>query len=389
MMAAHRRAAHIAVVTPLLLLLCACGQSQGASSGGSPAATLTPHGTPSQPTPELTPPPGWSVILAGLRFTNTSARGALVASSAQSGRVIGCGTSVPLSQPPEPPSFVLSDDGGQTWKTRAIPNLPPAIGCTVFADTLQPDTFALMLSNSVGAPIHVTKDAGVTWRALKLPTDGITPTAIALVGGRLFSVMNPSGANSWQLMQLALDTGSWRTLNQSLPNSQYIPLAAAVDPEQPTTIYMDGAIGSTLTIYRSLDMGISWQAVVSMPTAHHVAINTLSHHRVVVEQQDGLDTPTPLQYSSDRGASWQGIAMHYNGGGESLFISPQGRIFTATGADAATSVLYELDPVRGAFSPLGSYTLGSGAPVVAVVDGTAPALLYATSDHVWRLPLKG
>jgi hypothetical protein len=190
------------------------------------------------------------------------------------------------------------------------------------------------------------------------------------------------------LLQLDLDTGIWRTLNQALPNSQYIPLVAAVDPEEPATIYVEGVIGSTLTIYRSLDRGVSWQAVLSIPTAHHIAIYTLSNHRVLVEQQDGQDTPTPLHYSSNRGAIWQGIAMHYNGGGEFLFASPHGRIITATAADATTRRRYELDLVRGAFSMLGSYILGSGAPVVAVVDGTAPALLYATTDHVWRLPMR-
>jgi hypothetical protein len=195
-MATYRRLVHVAACFVFLLLLSACEQPHGAGSNGSPLATLTPEGTPSQPSQVLTPPPGWSAILPGLQFTNTSTRGALVASHAQSGRVIGCGMSAPLSHP-APPSFVMSGDSGQTWRTFAIPDLPPDISCSVFADTAQPDTFALMLPSSEGAMMYATKDAGATWRALNPPPGDIAPTPVALVGGQLFCIMTPSGGASW------------------------------------------------------------------------------------------------------------------------------------------------------------------------------------------------
>jgi hypothetical protein len=79
--------------------------------------------------------------------------------------------------------------------------------------------------------------------------------------------------------------------------------------------------------------------------------------------------------------------MQYKGGGEPLWVSPQGRALTETSVDAWTDTLSTLDPAHGTMTPMGTYTLGQGPIVAAVVDGPTPALLYATPDHIWRLPL--
>jgi hypothetical protein len=165
-------------------------------------------------------------------------------------------------------------------------------------------------------------------------------------------------------------------------------LVAAVDPEDPATIFVDGVASSVLTIYRSSDSGMTWRAVLAVPTAHHIALYTMTRHRIFAEQQDGQDTDRPLYYSVDRGSTWQGIAMHAKSGGEVLSVSPEGYVVTKMGAAANADTLYSLNPTTNAFTTLGAYVLGPGAPLVVTVDGSAPALLYATSTHLWRLPLR-
>lgn len=376
-----------AAATLCVLILAGCGYSPAGSSRGVAETTLTPHGTPLPPTPTLTAPPGWTTVFSKLEFTSASTRGGLVASAAQPGRVVGCGMSVPTSKPAAPPTFILSDDSGQTWQTRAVPGLPSSAGCTVFADTVQPNTFALVLATTPNVPMYFTRDTGATWQTLDAVPEGDSPSPIALVNGQLLAASNPPGMNSWRLLEASLNTRSWQVLNQALPNSEYIPLVAAVDQEDSATIYVDGVVGSVLTIYRSSDSGATWHAVLALPTAHHIALLTMTRHRIVAEQLDGQDTDQPLYYSSNGGATWQGMALHDKSGGEVLSVSPQGRVITKTSADATSDRLYTLDPTTSSFTPLGAYVLGPGAPLAAVVDGPAPALLYAAADHLWRLAL--
>ena len=309
-----------------------------------------------------------------------------MASAARPGRVIGCGMRTPINQPASPPAFEVSDDGGKTWQARVISNLPSAHGCVVFADTLQPDTFALM-PDVPGDPLFFTRDAGASWQTLSPPPGGVAPRPFGLVGGQLFGVAQPAGASAWQLMRASLATGTWQTLTQALPHSEYIPLATAVDPEDPTRLYVDGVVGSVLTVYRSTDSGASWSAVESLPTAHHLTLYTARQHQVFAEQLDGTDTDHPLVYSADGGTTWQGIALHQKSGGDSLWISPQGRVISATQLNATTGTLYTLDLAHDTFTTIGTYALGQGPVLAASVDGSVPALLYATPDHTWRLPL--
>ncbi len=366
-----------------LLLFAGCGRAAGGTPTVSPWETLTPHGQVAIPTPALTPPPGWSAILPGIQLTTTSTHGGLAASAARPGRVIGCAMRTPLNQPATPPTFVLSDDSGKTWQTRAIPDLPPAHGCFVFADTLQQDTF-VMLPDTQGGPLFFTLDAGVTWKALSLPP---LTFPIGLTGGQLVAIADRSNRSRGSLMQVALSAGSWRSIAQALPPSGWDPYAAAVDVDNPAIIYLSGVSGTTTAIYRTLDGGTSWQVVETLPSAHRIALFTAHQHRVFAEQLDSFDSDHPLFYSADGGATWHGIAMHRKAGGEALWVSAQGRVITETYIDAQTDTLYTLDLARGTFATLGTYQLGSGPTVAVVVDGPAPALLYATPDHIWRLPL--
>jgi photosystem II stability/assembly factor-like uncharacterized protein len=289
----------------------------------------------------------------------------------------------PISQPATSPTFVLSNDAGTTWQTRAIPNLPPAQGCTVLADTLQPDTFAVEPTVYAG-PLYVTRNAGVTWNTLELP---VFVRPIGLAGGQLFAVANRSYGTAGSLLQASLTVGAWHTVAPALPPAGADPYAAAVDPDDPAVMYLSGFSGTTPAVYRTTDGGVSWRLALTLPAAHHMALYTAHQHQAYAEQLDGLDSHHQLFYSANGGATWQGIAMQHTGGGDFLWVSPRGRALTQTSVDSSTATLSALDAAQGSFTSIGTYALGSGPILVAVVDGPTPALLYATPNHIWRLLL--
>jgi hypothetical protein len=408
-MLTRSRRLRLAWCTLGLLLLAGCGQGAGAAGSAASAtprhdygATATPYGQQALPTPALAPPPGWSLILSGLQFINTSTQGALVASAAQPGRVIGCGMRTPIYDP-TPPSFVLSSDGGQTWQTRTIPNLPSSQWCAVLADTLQPNTFAV--EGDFGGSLYVTRDAGVTWDTLNLP---LLTRPIGLIGDQLVAVANRSYGNPGSLMQASLTTNSWHTIATTLPAGGADPYAAALDPDNPRVMYLSGLPAGTTTctrrciaaVYRTTDGGGSWQLAHTLPTAEHIALYTAQHQQVFAEEV--VDGPGQLAYSADGGITWHDSSSI--GAGAPLCVSPQGRAYTespaaatATATATAATATYPdtpvpytlsvLDPAHGTSMPIGTYTLGPGPALAAVVDGPTPAVLYTTPNYTWRQPL--
>jgi hypothetical protein len=216
---------------------------------------------------------------------------------------------------------------------------------------------------------------------------------IGLIGGQLVAVANRSYGNSGSLVQASLTTGSWHTISTTLPAGGADPYAAALDPDNPAIMYLSGLPGGTTTctrrciaaVYRTTDGGASWQLVHTLPSAEHIVLYTAHHQQVFAEEV--VDGPGQLAYSADGGITWQDSSSI--GVGDPLWVSPQGRAYTESLADAATmtDTLYMLDPAHGTSMPIGTYTLGPGPVLAAVVDGPAPAVIYPTPDHLWRLPL--
>ena len=368
-----------ALCAACVLLLAGCGSAVGTHSSTLPGATMNADGQHAVPTPTLTPPSGWSQVLPQLQFTNTSTHGALVVSAAQPSRVVGCGMPTPNDQPAIPPSFVLSNDGGVTWQIHAIPDMPPAQSCTILADVIEPDSF-VVFSDAV----YASRDAGKTWQVMHLPR---VARLIGLAGGQLFAVADRSSQAAGSLVQASLATGAWRTATQTLPTAGWDPYAAAVDPDNPAVIYLSGMSAGATAVYRTSDGGASWQAVLTLPSAQRIALYTAHHQQVLAEQLNGRDSSHPIYYSADGGANWHDIADGEIHSGFVLGVSPQGRTIVASGLDAWTDTLYAFDPAHAAFTTLGTYRLGQGPLLAAVADGSTPALLAATPDHVWRLPL--
>lgn len=164
-------------------------------------------------------------------------------------------------------------------------------------------------------------------------------------------------------------------------------LTFAVDPNDLETLYAATTVNNILTIFATGDGGAMWRPSLKVPSAHRATIWTAHRHQVFVEQLDGQDAAAQFLFSADGGATWRASGLHYRAGGESMYIGAEGHDVTQTSVDAATYRLFTLNPATGIFASVGTYALGSGAPIGMVVEGDTTAFIYATSDGTYRLPV--
>lgn len=395
------------LLLPCLLLLTGCSllggghtpapkatQTPGAGgAGGSPAAFIPGHMS------TKTPPQGWQHILNGQTFTDQIADHGLVASAARPGRLAGCALPVPQpSDVPAHPIFALSDDAGRTWQPYTIPGALTTRMCLVFADTQQPDTFAITLHDGDNPPAYITTNAGQIWRILTPPSGDVIHDLINLTGGVLLATVSTSTFQHWHLAETTLTptaNSAWQMIDATLPdlypasNPGYLnpPQAIAVDPDNPAHIYVVMASAAGDTLYATNDNGGSWRSLYQLPTAKRIALWTRTQHRVYLEDlDDRAPTTHQLFYTANDGAHWQGIGMHTQQG-EDIFISPQGSIITFMELDAATGTFFSLNPTTGVFTKRITSVILNGPFIGVVVDGPAPAFIYADQTNTYTLPL--
>jgi hypothetical protein len=371
-------------------------QTSGASGTGESSAVFIPGHMSTK-----TPPQGWQRILNGQTFTDQIGEHGLVASAARPGRLAGC--ALPASQPddaPAHPIFALSDDAGRTWQPYTIPGAPTTRMCLVFADTQQPDTFAITLHEGDKPPTYITTNAGQTWRTLTPPPGDVMHDLINLTGGTVLATVSTPTFQNWHLAETILSpngNSAWQMIDATLPDlypAQYpgylnAPQAIAVDPDNPAHIYvvMAAVAAAGDVLYATNDNGGSWQRLYQLPTANRIALWTRTPHRVYLEDlDDRAPTTYQLFYSADDGAHWQGIGLHTQQG-EDIFISPHGSIITFMELDAATGTFFSLNPTTGVFTKRITSVILNGPFIGVIVDGPAPAFIYADQTNTYTLPL--
>lgn len=385
----------LTILLPLCVFLTSCS-----SSGGSPGLSATARQTPnaqataaaSAQLGSMNPPNGWSRVLAGMRFTDPTAQPGLVASAAKPGRLVGCAqtaSSNRLLAPRSLPVLMMSDDAGRTWQSYTISGARPVDSCSVVADTQQPDTFAVTTVGDAqeGVVVRVTVDAGRSWHIIQTAEH-----AFGLVGGRLLATIYDPTSSTWQLGEISVNeqrAESWQRMDTGLPGFRASSIAAAaIDSNSPAAVFVAMSAGAFgVRLYATWDSGASWQAVLQMPTAQYVRLWTTNNHHMFLEQERGQNAEYQLYASANDGKTWQGIGLHYHEGGEPLYISPGGRIVTFSEMTAGTFKMFYLSPETGIFSLIGTYTLGTGANIGVVVDGSSRVFLYASTTDTYELPL--
>jgi hypothetical protein len=194
------------------------------------------------------------------------------------------------------------------------------------------------------------------------------------------AVLQGAHLSAWQ----TVDSGLLPLLTQAKSPPDF-----TLDASNPAHLYATVSTGSFgITVYVTDDAGASWHAVLSVPTAKRVALWSADKHQVFLEVLSGQDAPYQLFYSRDGGSTWHGVGLHYHGGGEPLFVSPQGRIVTFTEVTLTSLEFFLLDPVTGGFSSLGVYTFDTGGPSIgAVVDGRNAQFIFTSYSETDVLPL--
>jgi hypothetical protein len=374
----------------------------------TPSATSQGTVTPS-PHPSNTPPAGWTQILKDKRFTGNAGELGIAASLAQPGRVAGCALPSATFQP-DIAVFMLSDDGGATWKTHAIPGIGPLQTCYVVTDSKRADTFVVggdQTGTGGGRYLFVTEDASQTWRAL--PTSSMVGfglyggghEAAQLVDGRLIGFwMDQPG--KWRLAEMTLD-GVLYPLDATFP-FENSPVQGgiqnfAVDPRDPVRIYAaryasaaDGAAG--ILLYRTTNGGASWTLLKQRRGYNNLfalwaGLDGVVYYNKTVPTDQGGNL---LYWSVDSGLNWksapppEGSSTNPPGLGV-LALSPQGRVIAVNGQaylfNRATSKFSLLtsapDPYPGTSSRL---------DVFLILDAPVPALLGTGlgGTYLWRLP---
>jgi photosystem II stability/assembly factor-like uncharacterized protein len=386
------------------------GQTTGILTPSVIPASITPQGSPTpSPLPSNTPPAGWRQILKDVRFSGNAGEQGITASLARRGRIAGCALPSATFQPGIP-NFMLSDDGGATWKTSAIPGIGPLQTCSIVADTKRADTFVVggdQSGTGGGRYLFVTEDAGHIWRAL--PTSPMVGfglysgghEAAQLVDGRLIGIwMDQPG--KWRLEEMTLD-GVLHPLDSAFPfESSPIQIGIqnfTVDPRDPMRIYAaryakeDDATAGIL-LYRTTNGGGSWTLIKQWRGYNNLSSLWIGPDGVIYYNKT---VPTdaggnPLYWSTDGGASWRNAippqlsSINPNAIGY-LAISPQGRVI------AVNDQAYLFDRATGKFNLLASVPdpypgTSWGVSVYVILDAPVPTLLGTGlgGTYLYRLP---
>lgn len=247
-----------------------------------------------------------------------------------------------------------STDGGGNWSQVS----GTMKGVTALA--IDPRTRTILYAGTWCQGLFKSVDAGVTWRGTSLIGDGMcvssvvvdpqTPTTLYVNG----SSRSTDGAATWSRFGPRGGAGS----------------ILAIDPQAPTTLYA-GTSGSG--VFKTADGGGSWHAASSglfRPPVTVVAVDPANTGTVYA----GTSTSGFFK-STDSGRSWRPAGTDLSPGASSLAIDPQVPSTLYAGVSGVFGVVRSADGGE-TWARIG----GIDSPVTTlVIDPQTPATLYAGS----------
>lgn len=388
------------VVLGLLILLALVGCAPFGSSSASPKTLdqqlgLTPGTLGTGDTPA-----GWRRLLNGQSFTDSTGENSIAATPARPGRLAAC--ALPAGVTHGRPVFLLSDNGGSAWQSRAIPDVGAHWQtCLTLADAQLANTFAVEVGEAGGSNggvslVELTTNAGQTWRVLP-PPSGYQVTVYAqgettLVDGTLYADLRSSSLTQDEFARLTPD-GVWHNLNNTLPfvhapaGQNQEPSAVTVDPTNADRVLIAQPTAHGVTTFLSNDAGTSWRAVTSWPTSLKVALWPGPAQRFYAQDVvDSASTSAQFFYSRDGGVTWVGDGLHTHGAYSSVdrvFVSSGGRVLTAWDGQ-----FFTLDPATGVFATLSAApTFDSGVFTCIISEGASPTVICAGQSDTFARSL--
>ena len=336
------------------------------------------------------------------------------------------GTLFMTGQASTDPILYRSDDGGTTWalKENGILN----------AASVQPGLFRIGAFNGItfigtdgGKGAFYSTDEGDNWTAVNMP-EGNAFYEFERVNGSTFLATSRESSYTDSGVWVSTDNGvNWTNRSNGLEAVAYIPTIGPVIPTEDVIVHNDKwfAAVNGRGLFRSVNEGISWQAVNS-------GIDVLASVGGTVIQASSLAS-TPgrlwavadyrLWMSEDDGGSWTEVAGDFGysfsyvvaenstvyalgysnlSGSARVFVTDDGdaityttdsglvgaavadpvavngsRIFVATGSglyvlDTATDPLESIPPVVTEELVGGTFFEGSAATLTVSADGTGP-----------------
>lgn len=186
----------------------------------------------------------------------------------------------------------MSSDGGATW-TLAIAGY--SVGA-FSVDPSNPEAIAATVNNAAGDPngyygLLLSNDGGQTWKQTTSPPDSRYAGPLAWVSAA--ELLGSWGTRLWSTTD---EGATWVDADRGI--SAVDGEQIAVDPEQPSTVYLAGANAGG--IFRTNDAGNSWVKLLGGP-AEAVGVDPFDSNHILA-QTAGLESTT------DGGSTWESVS---------------------------------------------------------------------------------
>jgi photosystem II stability/assembly factor-like uncharacterized protein len=258
-------------------------------------------------------------------------------------------------------SFLLSTDGGSTWKRMTG---TPFDGKTVSEIVVHPSDSDIAWLATAGGGVYYTEDLGQTWNpgseglgsrlVMDLAGDPNEPNILFAGTASRGVFKSEDGGRSWRAMSAGMDP------NESI-------FSVAIDPVRPNVVY---AGSSRSGVFVSEDGGASWRLINDGLTTR--GVNCLS-----------ISGDGETLYAGTRGGGIFRLSTHDQSYYDEL--APTTTVAPATDeptAPLSTAVLPDAEPTGKSTGSSLMLLLYIGAPVVVLLAGLAVVWL-------WRREAKG
>jgi len=268
-------------------------------------------------------------------------------------------------------------DSGATWTT-ANKGLPTV---NVYALAIDPATPSTVYAGT-DAGVFKSIDGGQRWAAANTGLGGALTIGVNTLAIAFGSPATLYAARQGGIFKTTDGAANWTSINAGLLGT---PGVIAIDPNSPSTIYIDDWDALGYGVFKSIDAGASWTRIYTTPTDEYgvrtpvaaIAIDPHSPSRLyllLAFPDPELVAYTALLTSVDGGASWSSVNLPLDDPPWRLAIDPaSGTLYAGTYSGA---ILRTTD-AGDHWTPVSEGPLAATSINVIAMTASAPATIYA------------